>query len=226
MNAVFVLPTKVAGTSVITALDISNYESPREIQRIFKQQGVVVFGHMDYALLVKEGYVSEEFDKSAYKFTFVRNPYDRAVSLYLDMALRGKGKAKNKHWARSLGFLGFCREVYGNEMGKIGLYCNRKNSMFSPQIRWLENTKIDLVGRVENIDVDFDNLLKALGREKVKLPHLRESRGGYSLSRNKWTKNSAHREHFSKFYCTEARELVEDAYREDFKEFNYPLLNG
>lgn len=223
-NIVFIMPTKIAGTSILRALDLAQYESPKEIQRIFKQTGKVCFGHMDYSLLVKEKYVSQSFDSSAYRFSWVRNPYDRAVSLWLDMTYRGKGKERNKKLFRSLGFAGFCEQILARPMGPIGLYCNQKNSMYSPMIRWLENVNLDFIGRVENIEEDFSALLVDIGLDPIPLPYLRVSRDGYDIITGKW-RRSTYREPWQNFYDKKSMTIVSEVYREDFERFNYPVYN-
>jgi len=46
----------------------------------------VTFGHISYRALAEEGSVTEDFAKDAFRFSFVRNPYDRTVSLWAYLA--------------------------------------------------------------------------------------------------------------------------------------------
>ncbi|NNJ71462.1 MAG: sulfotransferase family 2 domain-containing protein, partial [Kiritimatiellales bacterium] len=77
-NAVFIWIPKTAGTSIWQAMDVPKLKSLHLAKHRFAGHGPVTFCHMDYARLVEKGYISQTFNDSAYKFTFVRNPYDRA----------------------------------------------------------------------------------------------------------------------------------------------------
>ena len=93
-DAVFVWIPKAAGTSISTALASATGScltllSPGQVTACFPQRGLVTFGHQSYGQLVDEGYIDHEFDRRSFKFCFVRNPFDRTVSLF--HYLRKKG---------------------------------------------------------------------------------------------------------------------------------------
>ena len=119
----------------------------------FPQRGHVTFRHMDYADLVRSNYVSPEFDRSSYKFCFSRNPFARAVSLYIYLC----GESKD------FTFLNFCRQLSQNGAHPVGLYNRKRNSQCNPQIRWIENLDVDFVGQVENISDDIAQVMTTIG---------------------------------------------------------------
>jgi hypothetical protein len=150
----------------------------------------------------------------AYKFSFVRNPYDRVVSAYHDMRVRGRyGRAVSRVRARTLGFEGFCKEVIDSSVDEIGTHHVYHDSIYNPQIRWVENVELNFLGRYERLYEDFAKLVEDLGLEPRELVWMRRSR------------NSVNRIPFMEFYCDETREIVERIYREDFERFDYPIHN-
>ena len=84
-NIVFIHIPKTGGTSVINEL-----ESKIGLQLLkktshflnFPNKGPVSFGHLSYLDLLRLGVINNDFNKSAYKFCIVRNPYHRIVSLF------------------------------------------------------------------------------------------------------------------------------------------------
>ena len=83
-DAVFLWIPKTAGATLYKALDIHICTKLLELpwaKLRFRNRGLVTFGHMEYAQLVKAGVVGSHFDEGAFKFCFSRNPYSRAVSL-------------------------------------------------------------------------------------------------------------------------------------------------
>jgi hypothetical protein len=130
----FIWIPKTAGTSVYKTLGAVRRKALPRIKYRFANNGFYTFGHMDYAQLVAQGHVSKEYDKSAYKFAFVRNPYDRAVSLFFYLKKVGTISPDET-------FLSFCLKLDEKEFEPIGLYNVSGLSQCNPQVRWLETLK-------------------------------------------------------------------------------------
>ena len=199
MNAVFIWIPKTAGASFYSRIDAPKlWVSLHRVKYRFANRGTVTFSHMDYAELVRQGYVSRKFDESAYKFSFVRNPYDRAVSLFHYLKKRGIVPADES-------FLEFCRKLRDEGCEPIGLYNVLGRSQCNPQVRWLENIKMDFVGRFESIAEDSEKVFRHLGLKDVHLPVINK------------TAHASYKE----CYCPESKEIVEKFYAEDFRSLGY-----
>jgi Sulfotransferase family len=199
-NAVFIWIPKTAGTSLHSALDAPKLKSLPLIRYRFPGSGMVTFSHMDYAALVREGHVCGEFDRTSYKFAFVRNLYDRAVSLFFFLK-------KNRTLAADETFLGFCRMLSEEGCEPIGTYNVKGLSQCNPQVRWLENITLDFMGRFESLEEDCNVILRRFNPKIQVLPKLRASR----------------RTAYPQYYCLESKAIVEEFYREDFDVFGYGM---
>lgn len=194
--AVFIHVPKTAGTSINVAFDIPVLNNLGLIRHRFVNRGLVTFGHMDYLALVRDGYVSRRFHERSRKFAFCRNPYDRAVSLYEYLR-----KIDKLDHGRS--FLDFCRTL--KQSPPIGLYNTMGLSQCNPQVRWLENIKLDFVGRYERIDLDLKRLGSFLALPPVETPF----------------ENRSARQPYRRYLCAESTALLNEYYREDFDAFGY-----
>lgn len=201
-NAIFIWVPKNAGTSVLDALKrgagFSRFKRIKDLRRGFDQCGRVTFGHMDCRSLIRSGYVKQEFYDSAYKFGLVRNPYTRAVSLFLYLKKEGRIK-------QAVSFLEFCEGLAGGVVEPIGLYNSKGLSQCNPQVTWLKEVDMDYLGRFEELGETFGNIAKVFEMPTVTLPHL----------------NSSDKESVRQFYCERAQDIVEVYYREDFEAFGY-----
>lgn len=226
MNVLFIHVPKTAGSSISKALDLINLWSRDKILRKQPHSGMLRFGHQPYAKLVDAGWITPEFDRTSFKFSFVRNPYDRAVSAYLDTCRAGlsgwinddeerAGQLRPKHfymrWAREVGFLGFCREMYGKPFKPLVPSNGRpdQSNIFCPITWFYENVSLDFVGRFESLQDDFKLLLEELQLRDIELPWEKPTRG------------TANRPHYSTYYCEETFKLVSNAYKEDLAMFGY-----
>ncbi len=83
-NVIYFWLPKTAGTSIHDVL--KQYSCPllkeRRRYKTFNNEGFVTFGHVSIAYLLDKNIVEQEYLDSAFKFCFVRNPWDRLVSLY------------------------------------------------------------------------------------------------------------------------------------------------
>ena len=140
-----------------------------------------------------------------FKFIFVRNPYTRTLSAYLDKIVRGKGVPETLTNGCESTFLEFCQFLRDG-----GLYSN---------IHWAPQTSImllplrdfDFVGKIERIDDDFDLVLDRLGSAKSVSNFL-----GLEKGRRK-SANSNMRLH----YNDAAAEIVRSLFWEDFQRLGY-----
>ncbi len=142
-----------------------------------------------------------------FKFTFVRNPWDRLVSAYFFMKSGGAHK-KDQNWtdqnlAMYPDFSTFVLE--GLQLSRIQAWPH-----FRPQVDFLrgQNGKIELdfIGRFENLQEDFNHVRDHLGQR------------GELLFINQ-TKTI--REHYQTYYSDELREIAADVYKEDIEAFDY-----
>jgi hypothetical protein len=209
-NALLVWIPKTAGTSLNNLLTKAGGQtllSIAEARRYFRNRGIVTFGHISVPHLREAGIISDEFYKSALKFAFVRNPFDRAVSLFEYSRLIGKIPG-------SMGFPTFCQMLKDHAYEDIGDYNHLGLSQLNPQTRWLIGGKgelcVDFVGRFERYEDDVQVVLRRLNLsiENGGIPHV----------------NRSQRMATESYYGDADVEAVQHAYRCDFEAFGYSFI--
>lgn len=177
--------TKTAGTSLVSSMAFNrSRESSKTKKHYFAKEIIDIVGQ-------------EHWDNT-FKFTFVRNPWDRLYSLYRFQ------QRKNK----------IATEAQGNTFG-LWLKSTLNNQYddpyekSKPQAEWLKNfdNKIDMdfIGRFENLASDVNKLGQIL-EMKIGLPHINQSLPII---------------HYSTAYDDELEELVRIHYKEDIEMFDY-----
>ena len=177
---VFIHINKTAGMSVVQALGFRGkcHQTVAEVQAS----------------------ISPEDWSRAYRFTFVRNPWDKVVSHYeyrvrTNQTGLGDGAVPFAEWV-SL--------AYGDQDPRY--YDQPK--MFAPQVEWLRDEAggipLDFVGRFERLSEDFEVVARSLGLS-ARLPHL----------------NRTQRRHYRDYYSPETRSIVAEWFREDLEQFGY-----
>lgn len=178
---IFIHINKTAGTSIGNAigLPVKHHQTAREV--------IARIGR-------------DKWDK-AYKFTMVRNPWDKVVSHYEYRRKRNKTEIAT----RGISFSEWVKKTYGPEQDSF--YYNNPRA-FQAQVEWLKNDEgridIDFIGKFETVNTDFDKIKKAIGL-KAELPHL----------------NASNRASYQSYYDTETREIVANWFREDIEAFEY-----
>ena len=171
------------------------------------------------------GHVTPEQFQGYYKFSFVRNPWDRLVSFY-----------KYRGHAHRYDFKTFVFK-HMPEPGWTNDYCH-----VTPQYDFLYDEDghclVDFVGRYENLQVDFDRVCQAVGLPVGTLPHANKSLQQHSVlsvllgeprkivrnlkrivRRGRSAKHTFG--HYSEYYDAETRDYVAELYRNDISTFGY-----
>jgi hypothetical protein len=168
--------------------------------------GNLAGGHlsiMDY----QRAFTKTEF-RNFFKFTIVRNPWDRFVSAYLFLRRGGRNEV-DLRWAQENltpynDFKGF---ITGWLNGEKAL----KSQHFKPQYTYLclpgsSTPEVDFIGRYEQLDQDFEFVQKRLGQEVKRLPHL-----------NKTEEKRDYRSYYDEY----SKSLIAEVYQEDIELFDY-----
>ena len=150
--------------------------------------------------------------KAYFKFTVVRNPYDRLVSAFLFMK-KGGNNEQDRRWAeRHL-------SPYADFDAFVKGWVNRKNIWsglhFRPQSSFicLEKNRpgLDFIGYYENLEADFAFICRKL---QLKATLLQANR---NLSREK---------DYREYYTDEARKIVAQVYADDLQVLGYAFDNS
>lgn len=177
-NFVFVHIHKTAGTSINKTLGLI-----REHKTAFELRGRL----------------GEERWRKKFKFAFVRNPWDRTVSMY-SFAV----KMKSVPFV-SLGFKEWLKLAF---VDRHPLYFDHPVS-FRPQFDWIADYNdaviIDFIGRFENLDRDFATVCERIGKPRLKLSY----------------ENPSKRGDYRSYYDDEAAEIVARWYKKDIDYFGY-----
>lgn len=181
--------------------------------------------HLKATEYVSCGHMTQaEFD-AYFKFSFVRNPWDRIVSEY-----------KYRGYPAWLDFKTYLFRHLPRP-GFTDTYCH-----IVPQCDFLFDAAgtpaADFVGRYESLQADFDTVCARLGIPERPLPHANRSLEGQPpirtlndvkkrLRRLLWNLESRHVfPHYSQFYDDESREYVAHLYRKDIEAFGYAFGDG
>ena len=199
-DILFIWIPKTAGTSIFSSLEkqgMGKLKTP-ELYKKFDNKGMVTFGHVKHLFLLKNAYISQEYVKNAYKFAFVRNPWDRLASLFFYY------KKEKIIIPQDMTFERFCYLVYESKIPPVGEYNRRGLSQCNQQIDWLDGGDIDFIGKYENLQNDFNIVCEQISIPKYKLGHMNKTGQSYK-----------------QHYTSSLIKLVGDIYKDDINKFNY-----
>jgi hypothetical protein len=135
--------------------------------------------------------------KSFTWFTFVRNPYSRIVSSYVNKVLEPKSVFESFSKIgikKDFSFLDFCRAIEP----LCPISCN---DHIKPQSVIMPKEKMDFIGKVENIELDWATLSARCPDLPKLTSHLNKSE---------------HVHPYSGFLCEASSKIINDFYSEDF----------
>ena len=141
--------------------------------------------------------VGTDVFNSYYKFSIIRNPWEKAVSQFIYMKKR-KGLRR---------FIGMNK--WSSFKKYLNLISKKEHAQWMKQVDFVydENGMImvDKIIRFENIEEEFQLMRQHLGIPYIKLPHVNKSK----------------RKHYTKYYNKSTIQIVSDLYKEDIEAFNY-----
>jgi hypothetical protein len=140
-----------------------------------------------------------------FKFTFVRNSWDRFLSIYkyrikTNQTNLASNPASFKEWAKN---------IYDKNPKHYNAHNSQKLLMLSEQLDWITDIdgsiNMDFIGRFENLQEDFNTVCDKIGILRQELPH-------YNKTKHK---------HYTEYYDDETREIVAEKYAKDIEYFGY-----
>ena len=182
---IYTRPGRTAGTSIVNSLGKTDME---EVSRLYYYKK----GTNDWL----ENITDSEIENDYYKFTFVRNPFERLVSAW--RAFNAKRKVVDNFGSfvldRGAGHLRY-------ENGSF------INDHWFPQSNYAEYSKgskfVDYIGKFENLERDWKTLAS-----KIQVRGILNKRG-YSTT------------NYKSLYTEKLVEVVSDIYKRDLELFDY-----
>lgn len=148
-----------------------------------------------------------------FKFTVVRNPWDRIVShfSFVKKLIQNENQPSKEMLISEYGIDFTFDDFVKNKLNVLTVggtkYVNKLKT--ANQIDWIKNSKneldIDYICKFENLQYDFNEVCDKIGIPQQQLPH----------------KNKTHHKHYTEYYDDETREIVANRYAEDIEYFGY-----
>ena len=190
---IFIHIPKTAGTSIRNSFDMNGYD-----KKVVRKS----YPHSRCSE-VKE-YCGEKIWDEYFKFSFVRNPFDRFVSTYFYFKDYGRDNFGDMLTGyivnRFSSFEDFTKNFI-NIPSKLFAYPH-----FNEQVCWTSNMDFDFIGRFENVEEDFKTICKKIEKPYRRMPHHKRSRN---------------RKHYTEYYNDETRQIIENKYAKDLDHFGY-----
>lgn len=148
----------------------------------------------------KQHHTRQHFDNDGFTFAFVRNPFDRLVSMYEYRKNANQQGIKEKNitfhqWV-----------VRAFELNDKTLI-NREH-YFWPQTAWLTKDGVedmDFIGRFDRLQADYEELCKKIGVTPTKLNKV----------------NRTHRKPYQEYYDAKTKFIVREHFKSDLQRFEY-----
>lgn len=192
-KTIFIHINKTAGSSVQNAF---HNVVPNEVPHCWKNGSVP--DHRT-AITIKN-IIADELWRDYFKFAFVRNPWDRMVSMY---HFRFKNNQSFNDW------------ILWSENERNQTHCSFNPHglpLWGPQLDWVRDENgsiaVDFIGMFETIESDWSYICKKINK-KLELPH----------------HNTSEHFHYSKYYNKTSRFLVEKWHKDDIEMFDYKFKN-
>ena len=179
LKAVFVRTNKTAGVSIEHVLLGRNTGKHAAARKLREQ-------------------LSRRLWRQYFVFAFVRNPWDRMLSLYFHY--RRRLPTQREYIPPSTTFAMWLPRALSRA---------NRDLLFRPLWYWVSDPKgrqiVDFVGRFENLQADCDTVCDRLKLPRTILPHL----------------NANAHEHYSTYYDQQLRDAVAEVHGDDIRRFGY-----
>ena len=158
-NLVFIWIPKTGGTTIYNIL-LGGLGMQKRVKinslLSFPNRGPVTFGHVSYLSLLEIGIINNNYNSSAYKFCFVRNPYNRIISLFNYLK-------QKKEIDQKIEFEKFLDLVH-LKTPPIGIHNTSGISQANTQCSWIfgkdNELIVDDIFRIEEINYFFEFISK------------------------------------------------------------------
>lgn len=176
-----------------------------------RELGPQSLAHLTAPQYVDCKYVTAEQWKAYFKFSFVRNPYSRAVSIW-----------KYAQFAEEVTFAEFARTQLG------GSYWEQEYWFVRPQTDFTHvdgEPAVDFIGRFEKLKADWSKVCERLGFDDRPLPRANVSKPAERSTLGKLRRSLKPKiERFADWrehYDEESKRIVAERYADDLRTFGY-----
>ena len=163
--------------------------------------------HISIGSLIERNVFDEAWYRDCYRFAFVRNPWDRMVSLY--ERLRGYRLTQTRQRLSNLYLRNFEAFVEGltrcDFVRPLGRLNGEDWSQANPQMEWLR-WGVDFVGQYEKLHEDWKHVC-----ETIEMP----------CHRLALEKPSNRKRDYRVYYNKRTRQLICNLYAEEIEQFGY-----
>jgi hypothetical protein len=149
--------------------------------------------HLDIVEI--ESQITTEQFNEYFKFGFVRNPWDRAVSLF-----QRKHRLTRKHKKSFVDFI-----KWHNYATDTCIHPSQKKYQLDFFTDSVGELLVDFIGRFENLQEDFNIVCDKIGIPQQTLPY----------------KNPSKHKHYTEYYDDETKQIVAKKYAKDIEYFGY-----
>ena len=177
-KVIFIHIPKNAGTSIRNSFNINGYDKKVVSKR---------YPHSTCSEIKK--YIGDNIWNEYYKFSFVRNPFDRLVSFY--------HFHKSDQYKHKVG-----RERAYTQSFKDWVIDTKDKNVIQTQSDYLDE-QINFIGSFENLQEDFNSVCNQMDIPPYKLPHY----------------NQSQHDSWDTYYDDELTDFVLNRYQKDFINF-------
>lgn len=142
-----------------------------------------------------------------FNFAFVRNPFDRLLSCWIDKVKLHHRWSKNKRQSEKIHYLIDNNFTFKEFAIKICKDKNFQDGHWQSLLHFLPKEHLDSISifRLENFQHDFNIVCDKIGIPQQQLPH----------------KNATKHKHYTEYYDDETRDIVAEKYAKDIEYFGY-----
>lgn len=141
-------------------------------------------------------YINLDKYESYFKFAFVRNPWDRVVSAYVNLVVTKRYPPFNS--LHNKGFESFVDHIAAQDLHEwIDIHIKLQTSFIPDGMHF--------IGRFENFSEDLKIVLDRMGLPDQEIVHT----------------NKSEHSHYSHYYNDRTREIIAEKYKEDIEAFGY-----
>ena len=210
-NILFIQIPKTGSTSVVESFNMFKLHiSHGKINPIkFDNSQHLTTGHLDVNFIDNPHY-DNDFYKNSFKFCIIRNPYDRAVSLFFFLKSKNQLKKFNfKSWIRYLHKNRKC--IPKNRLYDKNVVTHKQiNNMWNPMVSWIPKD----INKIYYLEDGLQNIIQDVCKNiqcEVKDTSVR-------------VMNKSKHDNFKKYYDFETCKLLEEIYKDDFDRFKYKYM--